>query len=124
VSSNLLKLNQDKTELIVFAPWNRVKQMSDFRSSDWTVPMATRWVLSFKYDYMIWPDLGQITHKKPRSSWWKALKDRTQRVAIGTVQSDDLKLQYDVPQASVLVPKLHCMYSKPVGEICKRQNLL
>jgi hypothetical protein len=52
------------------------------------------------------------------------LKDRTRRVAIGTVQSDDLKLQYDVPQASVLVPKLHCMYSKPVGEICKRHNLL
>ena len=31
MSSNLLKLNQDKTELIVFAPKNRVKQMSDFK---------------------------------------------------------------------------------------------
>jgi hypothetical protein len=30
MSSNLLKLNQDKTELIVFAPKNRVKQMSDW----------------------------------------------------------------------------------------------
>ena len=33
MSSNLLKLNQDKTELIVFAPKNRVKQMSDFKLS-------------------------------------------------------------------------------------------
>ena len=31
MSSNLLKLNQDKTELIVFAPKNRVKQMLDFK---------------------------------------------------------------------------------------------
>jgi hypothetical protein len=31
MSSNLLKLNQDKSELIVFAPKNRVKQMSDFK---------------------------------------------------------------------------------------------
>jgi hypothetical protein len=33
MSSNLLKLNQDKTELIVFAPKNRVKQMSDFNGT-------------------------------------------------------------------------------------------
>jgi hypothetical protein len=31
MSSNLLKLNQDKTELIVFAPKSRVRQMSDFK---------------------------------------------------------------------------------------------
>ena len=52
------------------------------------------------------------------------MKDRTKRVAIGTVQSDDLKLQYSVSQSSVLGPKLYCMYSKPVGEICKRHNML
>ena len=58
-------------------------------------------------------------------SWIESyLKDRTQRVAIGTVQSDNLKLQYSVPQGSVLGPKLYCMYSKPVGEICKRHNML
>ena len=52
------------------------------------------------------------------------MKDRTKRVAIGTVQSDDLELQYSVPQSSVLGPKLYCMYSKPVGEICIRHNML
>ena len=58
-------------------------------------------------------------------SWIESyLKDRSQRVAIGTVQSDDLKLQCGVPQGSVLGPKLYCMYSKPVGEICKRHNML
>ena len=35
-------------------------------------------------------------------SWIESyLKDRSQRVAIGTVQSDDLKLQCGVPQGSV-----------------------
>ena len=58
-------------------------------------------------------------------SWIESyLKDRTKRVAIGAVQSDDLKLQYSVPQSSVLGSKLYCMYSKPVGEICKRHNML
>ena len=58
-------------------------------------------------------------------SWIESyLKDRSQRVAIGTVQSDDLKLQCGVPQGSVLGTKLYCMYSKPVGEICKRHNML
>ncbi|CAC5422780.1 unnamed protein product [Mytilus coruscus] len=58
-------------------------------------------------------------------SWIESyLKDRTQRVAIGTKQSDDLRLQYGVPQGSVLGPKLYCMYSKPVGEICRRHKIL
>ncbi|CAC5366199.1 unnamed protein product [Mytilus coruscus] len=58
-------------------------------------------------------------------SWIESyLKDRTQRVAIGTKQSDDLRLQYGVPQGSVLGPKLYCMYSKPVGEICRRHKML
>ena len=51
------------------------------------------------------------------------LKDRTQRVAIGNTHSNNLRLQYGVPQGSVLGPKLYCMYSKPVGEICKRHKM-
>ncbi|CAC5421345.1 unnamed protein product [Mytilus coruscus] len=58
-------------------------------------------------------------------SWIESyLKDRTQRIAIGTKQSNDLRLQYGVPQGSVLGPKLYCMYSKPVGEICRRHKML
>jgi hypothetical protein len=52
------------------------------------------------------------------------LKDISQRVAIGTVQSDELTPQCGVPQGSVLGPKLYCMYSKPIRELCKRHNML
>ena len=45
--------------------------------------------------------------------------DRTQSVAIGSVQSDDIKLRFGVPQGSVLGPKLYCIFTKPVGEICR-----
>jgi hypothetical protein len=31
MSANMLKLNQDKTELIIFAPKHQVKHFSDFR---------------------------------------------------------------------------------------------
>jgi len=31
--SNLLKLNQDKTELMIFAPKHRTKELTDFNSS-------------------------------------------------------------------------------------------
>lgn len=57
-------------------------------------------------------------------SWIQSyLTNRTQSVAIGTVLSDDRHLQYGVPQGSVLGPKLYCMFSKPVGEICRRHNM-
>jgi hypothetical protein len=52
--------------------------------------------------------------------------DRTQSVAIGSVQSDDIKLRFGVPQGSVLGPKLYCIFTKPVGEICRchgRENV-
>jgi hypothetical protein len=28
-----------------------------------------------------------------------------------------------VPQGSVLGPKKYCMFSKPIGQICKRHNM-
>jgi hypothetical protein len=55
--------------------------------------------------------------------WFKSyLIDRTQSVAIGSVQSDDIKLRFGVPQGSVLGPKLYCIFAKPVGEICRQTS--
>ena len=56
--------------------------------------------------------------------WFKSyLMDRTQSVAIGSVQSDDIKLRFGVPQGSVLGPKLYCIFAKSVGEICRRHGM-
>ncbi|CAC5422802.1 unnamed protein product [Mytilus coruscus] len=49
--------------------------------------------------------------------------NRTQRVAIGSVQSEDIKLDFGVPQGSVLGLKLYCIFAKPVGEICRRHGM-
>ena len=51
------------------------------------------------------------------------LMDRTQRVAIWSVQSDDIKLRFGVPQGSILGPKLYCIFAKPVSEICRRHGI-
>ena len=51
------------------------------------------------------------------------LKTRTQRIAIGSVLSDEIRLLFGVTQGSVLGPKLYCIFSRPIGEICKRHNM-
>jgi len=51
------------------------------------------------------------------------LSDRTQRIAIGSTQSNSLQLNYGVPQGSVLGPRKYCMFSKPIGEICSRHGM-
>ena len=57
-------------------------------------------------------------------SWFKSyLAGRTQRVAIGPLKSDELLLPFGVPQGSVLGPKIYCMFSKPIGDICERNNM-
>jgi hypothetical protein len=57
-------------------------------------------------------------------SWLNSyLRNRTQRVAIDTTLSDEINFQYGVPQGSVLGPKLYCVFSKPIGEICRRHNM-
>jgi hypothetical protein len=57
-------------------------------------------------------------------SWIKSyLSDRSQRVAIGSVLSDTQALAIGVPQGSVLGPKLYCMFSKPIGDICRFHNM-
>ena len=61
----------------------------------------------------------------PALLWFKSyLEGRTQKVAVGSVHSDSIKLNFGVPQGSVLGPRLYCMFSKPIGEICKRHNML
>ena len=55
-------------------------------------------------------------------TWMKSyLNDRTQRVAVGAV-SKAMHLQCGVPQSSVLVPRLYCIFAKPISEICRRNN--
>ena len=57
-------------------------------------------------------------------SWIKTyLSDRSQCVAVGSVLSDSQTLAIGVPQGSVLGPKLYCMFSKPIGEICRLHNM-
>lgn len=48
------------------------------------------------------------------------LGGRKMRVAVDTDFSDDQSLEFGVPQGSILGPKLYCIYTKPVGEICRR----
>jgi len=52
------------------------------------------------------------------------LSNRTQCVAVGSCTSTDKHLDFGVPQGSVLGPRKYCLYSKPIGEICRRHNLL
>ena len=51
------------------------------------------------------------------------LQDRTQRIAIGSVLSNEFHLQCGVPQGSLLGPKLYCIFSKPIAAICRRHNM-
>ena len=51
------------------------------------------------------------------------LQDRTQRIAIGAVLTDEFHLQCGVHQGSVLGHKLYCIFSNPIAEICRRHNM-
>jgi len=50
------------------------------------------------------------------------LTDRHQRVVIGSDRSDTSHLPFGVPQGSVLGPKLYCLFSRPIGNICRRHG--
>lgn len=51
------------------------------------------------------------------------LSDRDQCVAINKETSHVRKLEFGVPQGSVLGPRLYCMYTRPVGEIAKQHGM-
>ena len=51
------------------------------------------------------------------------LQDRYQTVTIDGKLSKPVLMEYSVPQGSVLGPKFFTMYTKPVGEICKKHGL-
>lgn len=51
------------------------------------------------------------------------LTDRYQSVVIGSVTSDKHELTFGVPQGSVLGPKFYCLFSKPIGAICRRHGM-
>ena len=51
------------------------------------------------------------------------LSDRYQTVTIDGNLSEPVQMEFSVPQWSVLGPKIVTMYSKPVGQICKKHVL-
>ena len=57
-------------------------------------------------------------------SWFESyLTDRYQSVTIQGCSSDKQKLQYGVPQGSVLGPLLFIAYTRPLGNIIRKQGL-
>ena len=58
-------------------------------------------------------------------AWFRSyVSHRSQSVAVRSAVSDESPLHFGVPQGSVLGPRKYCMFSKPIGEICKRHNML
>ena len=51
------------------------------------------------------------------------LTDRYQTVCVNDKLSAPVKMNFSVPQGSVLGPKFFTMYTKPVGDICRRHGL-
>ena len=57
-------------------------------------------------------------------SWLKSyLTNRTQRVCIGSMVSDEAQLKFGVPQGSVLGPVLFSLYMVPLEDIIDRHGL-
>ena len=52
------------------------------------------------------------------------LQDRSQCVCVGKDVSKTLPVVCRVPQSSVLAQLLYTMYTKSIGEICRRHNVL
>ena len=56
--------------------------------------------------------------------WFRSyLTGRIQRVVIEDSVSVDQELDFEVPQGSVLGPRIYCMYTKPVSDIIQRHGV-
>ena len=57
-------------------------------------------------------------------NWFRSyLTGRTQQVSFQSQTSRVVSVKFGVPQGSVLGPLLYSLYSKPIGEICKRHGM-
>ena len=69
--------------------------------------------------------LSSRLHLSKSAVHWFAsyLEDRYQKVVIGDETSSNFKLQYGVPQGSVLGPLLFTLHTADLGEIIKKHGL-
>ena len=51
------------------------------------------------------------------------MTDRKQCISIYDIQSPPIKVKYEVPQGSVLGPKLLIIYTSPIADISRRYGL-
>lgn len=57
-------------------------------------------------------------------SWIRSyLSDRHMCVESGDLKSGKKATAIGVSQVSVLEPMLHCMFTKPIGKLCRRHNM-
>ena len=57
-------------------------------------------------------------------TWFKSyLCERSQSVMVGSTSSDSRRLDIGVPQGSVLGPRIYCLFSRPIGDICRAHGL-
>ena len=58
------------------------------------------------------------------NSWFKTyLENRTTKVAINQMFSDDHILKYSLPQGSIIGPQGFIMYTSPIGDIIRKHNI-
>ena len=58
------------------------------------------------------------------SSWLKSyLVERKPQIVIRSASAKSSTLQYGVPQGSVLGPLLYTLYTTPVGDICRENDI-